>query len=450
MSRSTILLMGGSGQRFGSHSPKQFHRLAGKKVYLYALEALLSFQKWQEIILVVHPSWEKQVMEDLESSGLLSSKISFAPAGATRQASSLSGLRALSPTTELVLIHDAARPFLSLAIIEENLAVAAKVGSADTCIPSADTIVVSQDGYQIDQIPKRVHYHRGQTPQTFHYPLLLAAHEEALKAGIHDASDDCSLVARLGAPIGMVTGSEQNLKITTELDLFLAEQMVRMGLVSPHYALKNSPHPLAGKRYAVAGAMGGIGRAICDALRDEGALPIPIARSSSPYMAELGDPLAVEQLFAKIVEEHGPLDGLINCQGELVRQELSELPLEAIERQVRSNLLSVIYCCKFAPLKQGAHIINLASSCYSRGRASYGVYSATKAAVVNFTQALAEERPDLMIHSIAPQRTATSMRASHFPGEEATTLLDPEEVASAILTALKSRSASGSVIDIRK
>ncbi len=450
MSCSAILLMGGSGQRFGSDSPKQFHRLAGKKVYLYALEALLSFQDWQQIILVVHPSWQRQVMEDLETGGLLSSKIAFAPAGATRQASSLSGLRALSPTTELVLIHDAARPFLSLPIIEENLAVAMNMGAADTCIPSVDTIVVSQDGRQIDQIPKRVHYHRGQTPQTFHYPLLLTAHEEALQVGIHEASDDCSLVARLDAPIGMVKGNEQNLKITTELDLFLAEQMVRMGLVFPSSALKSPLPSLAGKRYAVAGAMGGIGRAICNALRDEGALTIPIARSSSPYMAELGDPLAVEQLFAQIAKEYGALDGLINCQGELVRQELSQLSLEAIERQVRSNLLSIIYCCKFAPLKEGAHIINLASSCYSRGRASYGVYSATKAAVVNFTQALAEERPDLMIHSIAPQRTATPMRASHFPGEDDTTLLAPKEVAAAILATLKCRSASGSVIDIRK
>ncbi len=442
--------MGGSGQRFGSDSPKQFHRLAGKKVYLYALEALLSFPDWEQIILVIHPSWQRQVTEDLEASGLLCSKLAFASAGATRQASSLSGLRALSPETELVLIHDAARPFLSLPIIRENLEVAARLGAADTCIPSADTIVVSQCGHQIDEIPKRAHYHRGQTPQTFHYPLLLAAHEEALKAGIHEASDDCSLVARLGTPIGMVQGSEQNLKITTELDLFLAEQMVRMGLIHSHSALENHQLSLAGKRYAVAGAMGGIGKAICEALRDAGALPIPIARSSSPYMAELGDPLAVEQLFAKIAAEYGELDGLINCQGELVRQELSQLPLEAIERQVRSNLLSIIYCCKFALLKEGAHIINLASSCYSRGRASYGVYSATKAAVVNFTQALAEERPELVVHSIAPQRTATPMRTSHFPGEDETSLLSPKEVATAILSALSHRSASGSVIDIRK
>ena len=95
-------------------------------------------------------------------------------------------------------------------------------------------------------------------------------------------------------------------------------------------------------------------------------------------------------------------------------------------------------------------IVNIASSSYVRGRKNYAVYASAKAAVVNFTQGLAEEREDLLINAIVPQRTLTPMRVDNFPDEHPSTLLNPEEVAREIINLLKHNSLTGTLIEIRK
>src|SRR5262249_3945947 len=153
-------------------------------------------------------------------------------------------------------------------------------GAADTCIASADTLVQSSSGVEIEKIPLRSSYFRGQTPQSFDYVLILKAHQ----ASVHNnASDDCALVLELGHPVHIVEGSERNIKITTELDLFLADQLIRMEKLHLPAIEKN----LAGKRYAITGGTGGIGTALAALLRQEGAVPLLISRSSEDYPCDL-------------------------------------------------------------------------------------------------------------------------------------------------------------------
>lgn len=208
-----ILLMGGVGQRFGSEIPKQFHLLHGKKVYEYPLQTLVSTGFFDEMVIVSHPDWP------------LVSHVPVVKGGKTRQESSYLGLKALGTRPEIVLIHDAVRPFVTEKIIRENLSTAITWGAANTCMPSTDTLVYAPGKEKISAIPKREEYLRGQTPQTFRRDWILEAHEKALREGIENATDDCSLVFRLGRPIHIVQGEERNMKITSPFDLWIAEQL---------------------------------------------------------------------------------------------------------------------------------------------------------------------------------------------------------------------------------
>jgi 2-C-methyl-D-erythritol 4-phosphate cytidylyltransferase len=208
-----VLLMGGMGARFQSTIPKQFHPLCGKKVYEHALDTMRASKFFDEIVLVCHPDWL-----DLPFDRVV-------VGGKTRQESSFLGLRAFEMRPEIVLIHDAVRPFITEKILKSNLDAAILYGAVDTCIPTADTLVYAPH-QDIAAIPNRTHYLRGQTPQTFKMDWILEAHEKASMDGVLNASDDCQLILRMGKKIAIVEGSERNIKITSELDLLVAKHLV--------------------------------------------------------------------------------------------------------------------------------------------------------------------------------------------------------------------------------
>ena len=215
---TAILLMAGIGSRLGNSKPKQFHLLGSKKIYLLTLETFLTSELFQQIILVCHPDWIDEVKPEIPTNH----RIDVVPGGSIRQASSFLGLKACNKKTQFVMIHDAVRPFVSQEILQRNLEAVLKHRAVDTCIPSADTIVQTENGELIKSIPNRKNYQRGQTPQTFDYQLILQAHQ---KAKTKASTDDCSLILELGHPVAIVEGAEENIKITTELDLLLAQAM---------------------------------------------------------------------------------------------------------------------------------------------------------------------------------------------------------------------------------
>src|SRR5262249_37848591 len=155
---------------------------------------------------------------------------------------------------------------------------------------------------------------------------------------------------------------EYNIKITTELDLSLAEQIFRLRQdVIPSSAISS----ISGKTYIVTGGTGGIGKALCEQLASEGAIPLPLSLSSSPFAADLTSFEAARTTFEKIHAAYGSVDGLINSIGRLHLSPLEDLSPKEIESQISSNLNALIFCCKYAFLKEGAHIVNIASSSYA-------------------------------------------------------------------------------------
>lgn len=231
-----MILMAGAGERFASETPKQYHLLCGKKVYLHTLEQFLKIDQIGEILLVCEKSRIEQVQKEVETHPA----VKVVEGGTTRQESSYRGLCAAGTSTRFVLIHDAVRPLVSKEILLANIEGVKRYGAVDTCIPSADTIVHAPGGQSIWEIPNRSDYLRGQTPQSFSYPLILEAHEHARKVGQIGKTDDCSLVLALGAKVHVVPGEERNLKITTQQDLKIAELL--MGVNAPH-ALRTAPTP---------------------------------------------------------------------------------------------------------------------------------------------------------------------------------------------------------------
>jgi 2-C-methyl-D-erythritol 4-phosphate cytidylyltransferase len=433
-----LLLMGGSGSRFGSPTPKQFHRLGGKPIFLYTLEAFLSLGHFDEIVLSCHPDWMEWAEELLPPS--TSSAIHIVRSGETRQESSRLGLLAFQSLPEIVAIHDAVRPFVSQEILLANLHGALAHDAIDTCIPSRDTLVHAPDGKTIAAIPMRKNYLRGQTPQSFRYSLIREAH---LQTKREDVSDDCQLILDLGHPVHIVPGDETNIKITSGLDLTLAEQLLlnRSIYRRTHEQLAS----LSGRKIAVVGGTGGIGSAICAKIRERGGEAIPLSRRTTPHL-DLSSPPSIEEAFREI----GPLDGLINSAGILHVEPLQSLSLREIEEMLNVNLRGPILCCKTALLKDGAHVINIASSSFSRGRKDMGIYSSAKAGLMNFTQGWAEERPDLRIHTIIPGRTNTALRRENFPSEDPSTLESPDTVANAVVDLLFEQELTGLFREVRK
>ena len=429
-----ILLISGNGSRFGSRIPKQFLNLSGKKIYRHALETFLAFKEFKTIILVCHKEYIEQVREEIGEP-----RVQIIEGGATRQESSYRGLLACGPETSHVMIHDGARPFVSQKMIQDSLNALHSHAAVNTCIPSTDTIVHADTFLAVTSIPDRSKYLRGQTPQSFSYPLILEAHE---KAKDRNVSDDCRLVLELNHPIHIIYGSENNIKITTELDLFLAEQLVHR----QNKPVCTEKLSLKGKRFVITGGTGGIGSALNALLKEEGAFPFILSRSSSTYPIDLTDYAATSSLFKTI----GPIDGLINCIGSLSLKPFHALECEEIDATVRTNLHAFLYSCHAAQIKPGGHLINVSSSSFSRGRKLYTLYSSAKAAIINFTQGLAEERLDLHINAVIPQRTATAMRKRNFPNEDPNTLLNPLEVAQEILWLLKQKGTTSLLLEVRK
>lgn len=201
---AAILLLGGKGSRFATSLPKQFQRLGEKKVYEHPLSTFQSVNLFDEI-LVVSP-------EDSPLPGTVSG-------GATRQSSSYKGLLALHKDTDYVVIHDGVRPFVTEEMIKNHVEKVQKYKAVNTCIPSPDAINLVQED-SIVSIVKRGEALRGQTPQSFAYPLILEAHKKTKQL---NACCDCSLILELGHPVHMVMGSERNFKITSQQDLAFAE-----------------------------------------------------------------------------------------------------------------------------------------------------------------------------------------------------------------------------------
>jgi 2-C-methyl-D-erythritol 4-phosphate cytidylyltransferase len=223
---SAIIAAAGTGQRLGHQRAKAFVELGGKPMLFYALRTLAATPDITEIIITLPTSAEGHARAALGEMkfGL---PVKLTPGGAERQDSVRRALMLVSAESEIVVIHDAARPFATAELFSRCIESAQRWGAAVAGIPVADTLKSVAAGKIIATQPRHGLW-QAQTPQAFKRELILRAHASA-KTG-EQVTDDADLVERLGESVEIVEGSPQNFKITTPGDLEMAEALVR-GLV---------------------------------------------------------------------------------------------------------------------------------------------------------------------------------------------------------------------------
>jgi len=241
-SLSAVVVAAGRSQRMGFD--KLLTPLDGRPLLIHTLERLLKTELPSEIILVVRPGSEAEmqaVVAPLNEKG----QIRLVPGGAQRQDSVSAGLQAVSAASEFVLVHDAARPFVTRELIDVVLA-GAKLSDAAVCgAPCSDSLKeVAEDGL-VTQTIDRSKLWTVQTPQIFRTSLLLEAYAFALQSG-ETFTDDTAVVEKMGHPVRIVLYNGINLKVTTPADWKLAEAYLRLGNVEsgPGMMLRKHLHDM--------------------------------------------------------------------------------------------------------------------------------------------------------------------------------------------------------------
>lgn len=212
---SVILLSGGVGTRMNAIKPKQYLELCGKPIISYSFDFFKSLPNIDEIIVVCDPLYHDFFIEDNEVS------IKFALPGKRRQDSLYNGLQEVADEANLVVIHDGARPFLSITFVSEAINQAFVHGASTVAVPLKFTVKEVDNGF-IKKTLDRSCLLEVQTPQVIKKDLLKEGFKFVQEHQI-EVTDDVSLVECMQKPVKFVMGSYQNIKITTEEDLMLAK-----------------------------------------------------------------------------------------------------------------------------------------------------------------------------------------------------------------------------------
>jgi 2-C-methyl-D-erythritol 4-phosphate cytidylyltransferase len=241
-SLSAVVVAAGRSQRMGFD--KLLTPLGGRPLILHTLDRLLQTEMPQEIILVIRPGSEAEmeaVIAPLRDKG----EIKLVPGGAQRQDSVRAGLNAISSSSEYIMVHDAARPFVTKELIDVVL-LAAKLSGAAVCgAPCSDTLKEGAENGLVVQTIDRSRLWTVQTPQIFRTKLLKDAYESAARSK-EVFTDDTAVVEKTGHPVRIVLYNGINFKVTTPSDWTLAEAFLRTGEgeSSPGMLLRKQLHDM--------------------------------------------------------------------------------------------------------------------------------------------------------------------------------------------------------------
>jgi 2-C-methyl-D-erythritol 4-phosphate cytidylyltransferase/2-C-methyl-D-erythritol 2,4-cyclodiphosphate synthase len=243
---AAIVVAAGRGLRAGTGGPKQYRRIGGQTV-IY--RAMAPFCRHGEVS-AVQPVLSRDDIAIFNEAvqGLQHSPPAMG--GATRQASVRAGLEALaSQRPEIVLIHDAARPFVSAALISRAIEAASATGAAIPAVPVADTVKLVDGNGNIQATPERARLRIAQTPQAFQFDAILDAHRRAVREGRDDFTDDAALAEWAGLTVATFEGDAANMKLTTPEDFIREEARlasllgdVRTGTGYDVHALRDGDH----------------------------------------------------------------------------------------------------------------------------------------------------------------------------------------------------------------
>lgn len=219
---AAIVLMAGLSTRFGGSTAKQLCLLNDKPVFAYAIEAFAKLSNINKLVIAVNQENKQEIEKFLEKTGI---KAQIVLGGITRQESVEHALDALNLSdNDIVIIHDAARPLVDVFHINQVAKAAHEFGASTTYLPAIDTIAIKNENNEVVEFINRNTVAQIQTPQAFKFGLLKKAHESAKD---NEATDDCSLVMKLGYKVKLVQGDKKLHKITTKEDIEYLEGLLK-------------------------------------------------------------------------------------------------------------------------------------------------------------------------------------------------------------------------------
>lgn len=225
-----VVVAAGRGERAGAsvEGPKQYRRIGGKAVIRHSLQTFFDWPKSGPIVLVIHPD-DRALLEAAIADLPGRADLIVVTGGATRQASVLNGLEALlDHGVDHVMIHDGVRPFADLALLD-RIAAELTTGKA-AILPAVAVSDTIKRAYSTGIVAGTVPRHdlfAAQTPQSFQFGAILAAHQRAAREASAHFTDDASIAEWAGIPVHLIQGSEDNVKLTVRRDIAMADQKLR-------------------------------------------------------------------------------------------------------------------------------------------------------------------------------------------------------------------------------
>ncbi len=228
-----IILAGGVGSRIESDVPKQFVELSGQMMIIHSMVPFGNSPHVNNIQIVADAAWRDKIEDAVEEEPLVSEKIlGFSDPGDNRQLSIYNALKdiekmGLGDVVENVVIHDAARPFLTEGTIDDLFRALETHSGAMPVLPMSDTVYFSRSGLSVDELLNRNTIFAGQAPEAFDYKKYLAANEELLPDKIMMIKGSTEPAVMAGMDVAMIPGDQRNFKVTTNVDLDRAEELIR-------------------------------------------------------------------------------------------------------------------------------------------------------------------------------------------------------------------------------
>ncbi|AHG85692.1 2-C-methyl-D-erythritol 4-phosphate cytidylyltransferase [Bibersteinia trehalosi] len=227
------ILAGGKGTRMGiTDLPKQFLELGKKPIIIHTIEKFMLIPEFKKVVLGIHPDWVIY-MEDLVDKylSIYKDRIVITAGGEDRNSTIENVIRAIEQIApindeDIIVTHDAVRPFLTLRIIEDNIRLAQQCDAVDTVVEAIDTIVESLDNTTITSIPERKYYYQGQTPQSFKMKDFLTQYQALSVEQKELLTDACKIFVINGRKVALAKGEYSNIKVTTITDLKIARSML--------------------------------------------------------------------------------------------------------------------------------------------------------------------------------------------------------------------------------
>ncbi len=234
MNNIAVIFAGGEGKRLNASenaTPKQFLEINNKPIIIHTLEHFQNHSEINKIYVAIHPNYIDYMQELIKEYKI--TKISkIVKGGFCAQESIYNALKCAkeeNPENSIVLIHDGVRPNITKEVITKNIESTIKNGNAITSTPCFETVLESTDGIKPTNIPYRKNTYCAQAPQTFYLGEIIEAHEQIRKINPNytDIIDSCTMFDRLNKPTYMIRGNYGNIKITTIVDLFILEGIIK-------------------------------------------------------------------------------------------------------------------------------------------------------------------------------------------------------------------------------